>query len=635
MGLSTLVRGRSTAQELHAEIGVVVPALADPPQFAARDSQGEEFRDGGRHLQPEAGAAGGKVADGAFDRRGQTVELDATLFEGAHARFAPSLGRFAAGAGHRRRQEDPVGRPGGALAEGLHLAFEPCLDGGDEFDERGAVVGMQGAGGRDQSGGVAVFGASGDAGAEGDAEGDLSDRHVEAGDVSSEFVDHRCRPLRRRVEHQHTELFAAVTADDVGTSEPGDPFRRQTPQHEVAGLMSPGVVDRLEVIDVDHHQRHVVAGPPTAREFLADSFDEPQMVDEAGQSVALDQGAHYTRAFDAQFDEPPQQVGRRPLGEEVVAPEPSRRQLGVRGISPLPISINVPSNFLQRSRFTSVLPLIERSSVPITIEVSELGAFADPSEARRVTTSGVLRGLRFSLDDFGTLNSNIDRFVQLPFDELKLDRAYVSGCAEDPIRDTVCRAAIELAHTRNATIVAEGVETAADFARMRELGVDRVQGYFFSRPLALPALTDWILSHVTAEDERSSDLRAVNRRRSLPMNEPMRVDDVPNMSYEDRFAELRRRLLERLRRDAEQLSVLRRRFDGGEPLGGELLRDLRRAAHGLAGAASIFGFEVVSEAAHRVETCLRELDGKPVDPSPLFDTLEREIASTFDRVASA
>lgn len=110
------------------------------------------------------------------------------------------------------------------------------------------------------------------------------------------------------------------------------------------------------------------------------------------------------------------------------------------------------------------------------------------------------------------------------------------------------------------------------------------------------------------------------------MNEARPVEGLPDISYEARFAELRQRFLERLQRDADLLSGLRRRIDTGEPLVGDLLRDLRRAAHGLSGAASIFGFDVVSEAAHRLETCLRGTDDASVDPLPFLDALEREIA---------
>ncbi|MCA0433269.1 MAG: EAL domain-containing response regulator [Proteobacteria bacterium] len=163
-----------------------------------------------------------------------------------------------------------------------------------------------------------------------------------------------------------------------------------------------------------------------------------------------------------------------------------------RGIGPLPVAINVPSSLVQRRHFGSILSRIKDAATPITFEVSELDSFEDLSDARRVTTSSVLQGLRFSLDDFGTVYSNIDRFVQLPFDELKLDRVYVAGCAHDRFRSAVCRCAIELAHMRGAIVVAEGVEEAADLEHLRSLGADRVQGYLFSRPLTASAIADWL-----------------------------------------------------------------------------------------------------------------------------------------------
>ncbi len=171
------------------------------------------------------------------------------------------------------------------------------------------------------------------------------------------------------------------------------------------------------------------------------------------------------------------------------------RRLRQRGIDPLPTAINVPSSFVQRRRFAEIVGRAGEFAVPITFEVSELDSFEDLADTRSVTTSAVLRGLRFSLDDFGTSNSNIDRFLQIPFDELKLDRAYVVGSATDPLCEAVCRCAVEIAHLRGAAVVAEGIETAADHVRLRDFGVDRVQGYHFSRPLPVDALADWITAH--------------------------------------------------------------------------------------------------------------------------------------------
>ena len=113
------------------------------------------------------------------------------------------------------------------------------------------------------------------------------------------------------------------------------------------------------------------------------------------------------------------------------------------------------------------------------------------------------------------------------------------------------------------------------------------------------------------------------------MNEQTRCGDVSDVSFEVRFAELRQRFVERLRRDGEAVAGLRGRLDAGEPLAGELLRDLCRMAHGLSGAASIFGFDVVSEAAHRLEQCLRRYADAPADPLPLLDALQAEIAAAL------
>ncbi|NLH79499.1 MAG: EAL domain-containing protein [Phyllobacteriaceae bacterium] len=187
------------------------------------------------------------------------------------------------------------------------------------------------------------------------------------------------------------------------------------------------------------------------------------------------------------------------------------RHLLRRGIDPLPTAINVPSSFVQRRHFAQIVSGANDFAVPLTFEVSELDAFEDLADTRRVATSGVLRGLRFSLDDFGTVNSNIDRFVQIPFDELKLDRAYVVGSATDPLCEAVCRCAVEIAHLRGATVVAEGIETRDDLVRLRDLGVDRVQGYYFARPLPVDVLADWILTHRarTASAASAADARLV------------------------------------------------------------------------------------------------------------------------------
>ncbi|MBT9288390.1 EAL domain-containing response regulator [Prosthecodimorpha staleyi] len=162
------------------------------------------------------------------------------------------------------------------------------------------------------------------------------------------------------------------------------------------------------------------------------------------------------------------------------------------------ISVNVPGNLLCTDALEEEMPAI-RSGSPIdnaiVLEISERDAFHDLRIARRAATRAVLHGLSLSLDDFGTFNSNFDRFAQLPFCELKLDRAYVSGCAGDGFRQLICRIGIEVAHARGATVVAEGVEDPADLETLRRLGADYFQGYLIARPMNLEALVAWLDGH--------------------------------------------------------------------------------------------------------------------------------------------
>jgi EAL domain-containing protein (putative c-di-GMP-specific phosphodiesterase class I) len=88
-----------------------------------------------------------------------------------------------------------------------------------------------------------------------------------------------------------------------------------------------------------------------------------------------------------------------------------------------------------------------------------------------------------AIDDLGAdwpLLMELDNF---PFVEIKVDRDFVSGFADDRLKQVVCRRILELADGFGARTVAEGVETRADFLAARELGFDLIQGFFFAKPM--------------------------------------------------------------------------------------------------------------------------------------------------------
>jgi EAL domain-containing protein (putative c-di-GMP-specific phosphodiesterase class I) len=72
-----------------------------------------------------------------------------------------------------------------------------------------------------------------------------------------------------------------------------------------------------------------------------------------------------------------------------------------------------------------------------------------------------------------------------PFAELKVDRQFVTGCANDRLKQTVCRSIIERAKGFGVPVVAEGIETRADFIAANEMGFDLVQGFLFGKPMGL------------------------------------------------------------------------------------------------------------------------------------------------------
>jgi EAL domain-containing protein (putative c-di-GMP-specific phosphodiesterase class I) len=96
-------------------------------------------------------------------------------------------------------------------------------------------------------------------------------------------------------------------------------------------------------------------------------------------------------------------------------------------------------------------------------------------------------GVRLALDDFGTGYSSLTYLQQLPVDMLKIDRSFVSAL-EQPSTGAIVQATIALAHALGMQVTAEGVETEAQLAQLRRLGVDWVQGYLVARPLSVPNL---------------------------------------------------------------------------------------------------------------------------------------------------
>ncbi|HET6587947.1 MAG TPA: sensor domain-containing phosphodiesterase [Oleiagrimonas sp.] len=92
-------------------------------------------------------------------------------------------------------------------------------------------------------------------------------------------------------------------------------------------------------------------------------------------------------------------------------------------------------------------------------------------------------GCRLAIDDFGTGQSSLDYLRNLPADRIKIDQSFVRNIGVDPDDETIVKATIDMAHSLNRAVVAEGVETEAHLDFLREHSCDELQGYLFCRPL--------------------------------------------------------------------------------------------------------------------------------------------------------
>jgi EAL domain-containing protein (putative c-di-GMP-specific phosphodiesterase class I)/signal transduction histidine kinase/CheY-like chemotaxis protein len=124
----------------------------------------------------------------------------------------------------------------------------------------------------------------------------------------------------------------------------------------------------------------------------------------------------------------------------------------------------------------------------LEIEVTETAVLAEEDEVRRNMGRLHQLGLKIALDDFGVGYSSLSHLRLFPFDKLKIDRAFVTGCAENIQSATLVHAVVSIGRALGMKVVAEGVETEAQRKFLKVAGVHAMQGYLFARPEPVDAL---------------------------------------------------------------------------------------------------------------------------------------------------
>jgi EAL domain-containing protein (putative c-di-GMP-specific phosphodiesterase class I) len=126
------------------------------------------------------------------------------------------------------------------------------------------------------------------------------------------------------------------------------------------------------------------------------------------------------------------------------------------------------------------------------IEVTEDSFLSDPERARDVVAGVRAEGIEISIDDYGVGFSSLAYLRDLPIDELKIDRSFISAMTADPRSRMIVESTVKMAHALNLRIVAEGVEDAATAAMLVAVGADALQGYRFAKPMPPEQFIDWV-----------------------------------------------------------------------------------------------------------------------------------------------
>lgn len=162
----------------------------------------------------------------------------------------------------------------------------------------------------------------------------------------------------------------------------------------------------------------------------------------------------------------------------------------------IPIAINISSiHFKQQNFLESIQAILERyntSANNFEIEVTERTVMNSAAE----TVSKLVRlkqlGFKISIDDFGTGYSSLSYLVRFPLDCLKIDRSFIQHITSLDEKQAVVDAIIQMSHRLKMKVVAEGVEQAQQVDILRKMNCDIIQGYYYSKPLPLPELLEYM-----------------------------------------------------------------------------------------------------------------------------------------------
>lgn len=162
----------------------------------------------------------------------------------------------------------------------------------------------------------------------------------------------------------------------------------------------------------------------------------------------------------------------------------------------LPVSVNIASLHFQQDdfieRINSIIMQYNCSPNLLELELTERTVMKDSNDivGKLIKLKGM--GFKISIDDFGTGYSSLSYLNRFPLNYLKIDRSFIQQITNLQDKQAIVEAIILMAHRLRIKVVAEGVETKDQAKLLKEMGCDIIQGYYYSKPLAVSELSDFI-----------------------------------------------------------------------------------------------------------------------------------------------
>ncbi|MES9903503.1 MAG: EAL domain-containing protein, partial [Sedimenticola sp.] len=179
--------------------------------------------------------------------------------------------------------------------------------------------------------------------------------------------------------------------------------------------------------------------------------------------------------------------------------EESCRQIkkwALSGKEPLPVSVNISNQQFNGDQILNIIKRVlkETGIKPslLELELTESIVMENAPYALDLTRSMRTIGVTLSIDDFGTGYSSMSHLKRLAVDKLKIDRSFVMDLGEDSDDEAIIQAITALAHSMHLTVIAEGVETEAQFELLRRHSCDEAQGFLFSKAVPADEFARWL-----------------------------------------------------------------------------------------------------------------------------------------------